>query len=390
MRRSRTFTDPFEPGSTLKVIATAAVLEDGLATGEESIFCEEGKLVLDNGEVIRDIRPHGWLSFDQVLEKSSNIGVIKLARLLERRRFYEYIRNFGFGTRSGIGLPAESAGLLQNASKWSDRSLETIAIGQEISVTALQLVQAFGAIANGGMLMAPRILKSTVEPDGQVVEEMQLQPIRRVVSASTAAKLREILTGVVRNGTGHRAQLEGIAVAGKTGTAQRAAANGKGYDPDDNVVSFIGFLPADAPKLLCLVVIDNPQKDKWGGHIAAPAFRRVMEGILHLSDGLLAARLQSDIPGDSTALSLPDLRGMTSQVARFQAGLRGLSVAFLGKGDVVVRQQPPPGPAGKETFKISCVLGTMVDGVAAGTTHIPLRQALLLQNLKGNHFAGLR
>ena len=193
-----------------------------------------------------------------MLEKSSNIGIIKFTRRLKRKRFYEYIRNFGFGIRSGLGLPAESAGLLEHARNWSERSLETIAMGQEVATTTIQLVQAFGAIANGGMLLAPRVLKATLGASGEVIARTPPQPIRRVVSEATAAELRKILAGAVSNGTGRRAQIEGLAVAGKTGTAQRVAADGNGYDPDANVVSFIGFLPADNPALLCLVVIDNP------------------------------------------------------------------------------------------------------------------------------------
>jgi cell division protein FtsI (penicillin-binding protein 3) len=388
LRRNRAITDPFEPGSTFKVIAAAAVLEDGLLTTDESVFCEEGKLMLDNGDVIRDVHPYGWLSFRQVLEKSSNIGIIKIARRLQRQRFYEYIRSFGLGTRSGIGLPAESAGLLEHARKWSDRSLETIAMGQEISVTTLQLIQAFGAIANGGMLMAPRLVKATVGADGQVVEEMPPQPIRRVVSEDTAARLREILSGVVRSGTGRRARLEEVEVAGKTGTAQRVAGNGKGYSADENVVSFIGFLPAENPELLCLVVVDNPQKDKWGGRIAAPAFKHIIERILYLADGdLLVAQSQAGAPEDTTSLVLPDLRGTTRQVARFQAGLRGLSVQFTGKGDVVVQQEPAPGRPIGEISRISCVLGTAAEEGVARADNIPVRQSLLLQNLQNNHFA---
>jgi cell division protein FtsI (penicillin-binding protein 3) len=386
LRRNRALTDPFEPGSTFKVIAAAAVLEDELATSDERVFCEDGKLILGDGGIIRDAHPYGLLSYREVLEKSSNIGIIKFARRLKRKRFYEYIRNFGFGIRSGVDLPAESAGLLEHASSWSDRSLETIAMGQEISATALQLVQAFGAIANGGVLLAPRILKATLGADGEVIEETPPQPIRRVVSESTAAELRKILAGAVRNGTGRRAQLEGVAVAGKTGTAQRVTANGKGYDPDANVVSFIGFLPADDPELLCLVVIDNPQKDKWGGHTAAPAFRRIVERVAYLANDLLVVRPRVVAPGDTVGLILPDLRGTTRQVARFQAGLRGLSVDFFGEGGVVVRQEPEPGVSGKGVFQIACIMGKMVEGTVARASDIPLRQALLLRNLKKRSF----
>ena len=382
-RRNRTLTDPFEPGSTFKAIALAAALEDGLVRGNERIHCEEGKLELENGEVIRDIHPYGWLSVAEVLAQSSNIGTIKIARRLERPRFYEYIRNFGFGTRSGVGLPAESAGLLQHVSQWSDRSLETITFGQEIGVTGLQLVQAFGAIANGGLLLSPRLVSEPAGLGGKRPDGPAPQAIRRVISPATAARLRAFLAGVVANGTGQRAQLEGVAVAGKTGTAQRAAANGKGYAPEEQVASFIGFLPADDPTLLCLAVIDNPQKGKWGGHVAALAFRRTMERIRYLGDGRVPARVRVSAVEDTAVPVLPDLRGMTREVADYQAGLRGLDVRFGGEGGVVVNQDPPSGAPAEAISRVSCLLGTVADASLSGAHRIPRRQRLLLRYLTG-------
>ncbi|MYA23637.1 MAG: penicillin-binding protein 2, partial [Gemmatimonadetes bacterium] len=220
LRRNRAITDVYEPGSTFKVIAAAAVLEDGLVSLHDRIFCGHGRFRLANGDTIRDIQPHGDLLFAQVLEKSSNIGTIKLAQRLSRHRFYEHIRNFGFAIRTGIDLPAETPGLLQEVDQWSRRSLATIAIGQEIGVTALQLAMAYGAIANGGVLMAPRIVAGTIDSDGRLDDRGGPQSIRRVVSRKTAATLSKVLTGVVERGTGQKARIEGVAVAGKTGTAQ--------------------------------------------------------------------------------------------------------------------------------------------------------------------------
>jgi len=381
-RRNRTVTDPYEPGSTLKAVAAAAVLEEGLGAIDELIFCENGRLELDNGDVIRDPQPHGVLSFCEILEKSSNIGTIKIARRLPRQRFYEHIRRFGFGTRTGIGLPGESPGLLNHVSQWSGRSLETIAIGQEISVTPLQLVQAFSAIASGGTLVVPEIVKEVGRGDDYREESAHPQPVRRVLSPSAAATLRHILTRGVTYGTGKQAQIEGIAVAGKTGTAQRAALDGKGYDSERNIVSFIGFLPADDPELLCLVVVENPQKDKWGGRIAAPAFKRIMERILYLPEGRRMAPSRRHDPGEVARVTIPDLRGLTSRVARFQAGLRGLPVTFSGMGDVVVQQHPLPGTDEVSMLHIFCVLGSAGDA-ATDVGGIPLRQTRLLQTLNG-------
>ena len=381
LRRNRAITDPFEPGSTFKVVAASAVLEDGLADTSDYIFCGLGKLMLGNGDIIRDVHPYGTLSFAEVLAKSSNIGTIKLGRNLSSKRFYEFIRCFGFGTRSGIDLPAESPGLFKPLGKWSSRSHETITIGQEISVTALQLVQAFGTIANGGTLMAPRIVKAVVGPAGRMEGEKPRVPIRRVISPATASTLRRLLAGVVESGTGRRAHIEGLAVAGKTGTAQQVAENGKGYDPNRNLVSFIGFLPADDPELLCLIAITNPRKGRWGGSIAAPAFKRVVERIFHLSDEVEPQHFLAD--KDILTIAIPDLRGMRPSAAQFQAELRGASITFTGHGEIVVQQEPPPGSTDREAGHIFCVLGPAADIPSRAMEITPLRQALLLQNIRG-------
>lgn len=380
LRRNRVITDPFEPGSTFKVVAASAVLEDGLADTSDSIFCGLGRLVLENGDVIRDVHPYGTLRFSEVLAKSSNIGTIKLGKRLSSNRLYEYIRCFGFGTRSGIDLPAESPGLFKPLRKWSSRSHETITIGQEISVTALQLVQAFGSIANGGTLMAPRIVKAIVGPDGRLEEEKPPLPIRRVMSPGTASTLRRILAGVVEGGTGRRAHIEGFAIGGKTGTAQQVAKNGKGYDPNSNLVSFIGFLPADNPELLCLIAVTNPRKGRWGGSIAAPAFKRVVERVFNLSEGVEPQYFAAD--DGMMAISVPDLRGMRPSAARFQAELRGASISFSGQGEVVVEQKPAPGSTNEDGGHIFCVLGPVEQSPSLGTEIASLRQALLLQNLR--------
>ena len=373
LRRNRAITDVYEPGSTFKAIAVAAVLEDGLVSLQDRIFCEWGSFRLANGDIIRDVQPYGDLLFAQVLEKSSNIGTIKLAQRMARHRFYEHIRNFGFAIRTGIDLPAETPGLLQEVNQWSKRSLATIAIGQEIGATALQLAMAYGAIANGGVLMAPRIVAGTIGPDGQLEARGGPQPVRRVVSRKTAATLGEMLTGVVEKGTGQKARIKGVAVAGKTGTAQRALADGSGYDPNARIASFVGFLPANDPQYVCVIMVENPRENGWGGHVAAPAFREVMKRIISLPGGLLVEPAAKHPQKEGPAV--PDLRGMPQAVARFHAQMRGLSVTFSGAGAVVLSQSPLPGWVGR-VERINCTLG---DGVA----HSPwkMRPARLVGNI---------
>ncbi len=381
LRRNRAITDVYEPGSTFKAIAAAAVLEDGLASRHDRIFCAHGTFRLSNGDTIRDIQPYGDLFFAQVLEKSSNIGTIKLAQRLARHRFYEHIRNFGFAIRTGIDLPAETPGLLQEVDQWSKRSQETIAIGQEIGVTALQLAMAYGAIANGGVLMTPRIVAGTIDSDGRLDSRGGPQPIRRVVSRKTAATLSEVLTGVVERGTGQKARIEGVAIAGKTGTAQRALADGSGYDPNASVASFVGFLPADEPQYVCVVMVENPRVNGWGGSVAAPAFRRVMKRIISMPGGLLVEPAAKHPQKEGPAV--PDLRGMIPDVARFEAQMRGLPVAFFGVGPVVVNQSPLPGRGGR-VEQINCTLGAEV-------AHRPweMRQARLVGNILAQSSRGI-
>ncbi len=356
--RNRTVTDPYEPGSTFKIISLSGVLAHGRASPEEPMFCGQGRLRLPNGHTIRDHHPYGTLSFREVIEKSSNIGTIRFVQRLSRRELYEHLRCFGLGTRTGTELPGEASGMLAQVQNWSDRTLETIAIGQEISLTALQLAVAVSAVANGGRLLTPQIVKGVLHPDGSY-EPRTAAPVRQVISSEVAARMRDILVGVVEKGTGKLARIEGVAIAGKTGTAQKAAKSG-GYERGSYMVSFIGFLPADDPKLLCLVVVDNPRLNAWGGTIAAPAFRRVVERILHLPEG---SRLRSPAPGreeerEQLLASVPDLRGMTRQTARYQASLRGLSVTFAGEGDLVVAQEPAPGVCSRDELgQIVCTLG---------------------------------
>ena len=383
-RRNRLITDPFEPGSTLKPITMAAVLEARSSLADTSVFCEEGVLELATGDTLRDTKPHGWLTSSEVMTNSSNIGMVKLVRTLEKAEFYESLRTFGFGTRTGSGLPAESAGLLHHAREWSERSLATIAIGQEISVTAVQLVQAFGAIANGGELMAPRLLSEVRDEDGKLLRATSPQRVRRVLSEETARTLQEMLRGVVSDGTGRKAAIDGIEVAGKTGTAQRALPGGGGYAEDEYVSSFVGFLPATGQaRYLCLVVVENPREGKYGGDVAAPPFRRTMERVLALDGSrMAAASAESELVTADTTKAIPDLRGLPMARAQVQAARRGLRLHFQGQGELVISQQPAPHMAQGAQEIVLCQLGRMEDALAPISLHrTPLRQAVLMRKL---------
>ncbi len=270
----------YEPGSIFKPIVAAAALDKGLARPQDIFFCENGKLTI--GKVhIGEASDHkfGWLSMRDIIAKSSNIGAIKIAQQVGRKHFYEYIQKFGFGEKSGLSLPGESAGQLKGPKDWTDLSLASISFGHEIAVTPIQMVSALAAIANGGNLMQPRISHALIK-DGQVMEQFKPKKIRRVISEKTSLQLVEVLKSVVKTGTGKKAALDGYDVAGKTGTAQKYNMETQSYSKTEFISSFIGFAPADSPRLVILVMIDNPKGLHWGSIVAAPVFREIAKKAL--------------------------------------------------------------------------------------------------------------
>jgi len=277
--RNRAVTDPFEPGSTFKAIMAAAALEAGVIRPDDRIYAENGAITLA-GTTIRDWKKYGWLTFAEVLQNSSNVGSIKVGLSLGRDRYYRYMRAFGFGAPTNVGLAGESRGLLREPQRWSLLSLPTMSIGQEISVTALQMVTAFGAIANGGTLMQPRLVRSTFDAEGRETRHFEAKAIRQVVSPATARTLSNLLAGVVESGTGRLAAIPGYAVAGKTGTAQKLDPSTRRYSHAPGVLSFVGFAPADEPRFVMLVMLDEPRNEKWGSEAAAPIFSAIGREIL--------------------------------------------------------------------------------------------------------------
>ncbi len=275
-RVDRAVSMVYEPGSTFKLVTLAATLEENLATPGEVIDCQEGSIVLA-GHVIHDHKPFGALTVEQVLAHSSDVGAIKLALRLGKERFYRYIRAFGFGAKTGIELPGEERGLLNPPERWSGISIGEMAIGQEVGVTPLQLVTSYSAIANGGILYQPRIVRDVFR--GAVHDPIAPAAGRRVVSERTAALMKQMLAEVVHGGTGIPAQLAGYTVAGKTGTAQKIDPSGS-YSKSHYVSSFVGFAPVERPAVTILVVIDSPQGAIYGSEVAAPVFRAIAEQTL--------------------------------------------------------------------------------------------------------------
>ncbi len=277
--RNRALTDTYEPGSTMKVVVAAAALEERVMMPGSMLFGENGRMTVAN-TTIHDHEKLGWMTFTQMMQKSSNIGAAKTGILLGQQRLYRYLQAFGFGQRTDIDLPGEVAGLLKSPREWGRRSLASISMGQEVGVTPLQMVSAVSAIANDGVLMKPYVVSGVSDQKGQPVKEILPQVRCRVVSPATARTLTTILEGVVASGTGTKAAIPGFRVAGKTGTAQKVDPRTGAYSSVLSVGSFVGFVPADAPRLAMIVVIDEPQGEAWGGVVAAPVFRRVGEQVL--------------------------------------------------------------------------------------------------------------
>ena len=277
--RNRALTDTYEPGSTMKLVVAAAALEERVMMPGSMLFGENGRMTIAN-TTIHDHEKLGWMTFAQMIQKSSNIGAAKTGMLLGDQRLYRYLQAFGFGQRTDIDLPGEVAGLLKSPREWHRRSLASISMGQEVGVTPLQMITAVSAIANDGVLMKPYVVAGVRDQKGQAVKEILPQVRRRTVSPATARMLTGIMEGVVTSGTGTKAAIPGFRVAGKTGTAQKVDPRTGTYSSALSIGSFVGFVPADAPRLAIIVVIDEPQGEAWGGVVAAPVFRRVGEQVL--------------------------------------------------------------------------------------------------------------
>ena len=269
----------FEPGSIFKIIATSAALNEGIMTPDSSVFCENGRYRISRRRVIKDVSGNGYLTLTEVLHKSSNIGMIKIVKELRSVRedlFQIYVENFGFGKQTGVDLPYEQSGNLYALRRWDINSLASVPFGQGISVTPLQMVNALASIANGGILHKPYITKEIRDERGNLIKKMYPTEIRRILDTKTARQMTEILVGVVERGSGRRARIEGVSIAGKTGTAQKAE-KGKGYAAGKEVMSFMGFLPADDPKIAIIVTLDEPSGDRFSGRMVAPIFKRIAE-----------------------------------------------------------------------------------------------------------------
>ncbi len=388
--------DAFEPGSTMKGLLASIALQDGAITPNQRIYCENGAYTLAH-RVIHDDSPHGWLDLGGIIEVSSNIGASKIALKLGPDRFYNGLRAFGLGGRTGIDLPGEAVGILRKPGSWREIDLANHGFGQGVGVTPIQLAVAYAAIANGGYLVRPYVVKAAYDAAGRPLLTHTPEALHRVISPAVAHTMNRLLQGVVNDpdGTGRLARVGDFAVAGKTGTAQMVNPTTGAYYQSRLVASFVGFLPADDPRLVILVVLYDVAHGHFGGLTAAPVFSEIASGALsdlnvasnaphydmaslmptvhaaggdsreasieQSSDALPGSELGGD---DSTAAALisddriPDFSGLSLRRAFALAGRRHLNLEVEGDG-YVIAQRPAPGMAegaGSVTLRLEPVL----------------------------------
>ncbi|MDD2734288.1 MAG: penicillin-binding protein [Desulfuromonadaceae bacterium] len=360
--RNHVVADSFEPGSTFKIFTIAAALDSGTIKASDIYNCENGSYRIAD-RIIHDDHPQSRLSVSEIMKYSSNIGSAKIGFKVGEEKLSAYLRNFGFGGRTGIDLPGEAVGNLKH--HWYGVDLAAISFGQGVSLSAIQLTTALSAIANGGTLMKPYLVEQIINDNGTVAQKFEPQIVRRVISTDTAriiTKMLETVTG--EGGTGTKAALEGYRVAGKTGTAQKVDPVTHMYSPTRRIGSFVGFVPADKPKLTIVVIIDEPQGIKYGGVVAAPAFRGIAQNSLAYlkiqpTQPMTAAAKpagtktpappEEDSIPDGNNLNVPDqgavmpnFNGMSMRRVLLVMEKRGINIRLIGSGRAA-EQSPPPG-----------------------------------------------
>jgi cell division protein FtsI (penicillin-binding protein 3) len=362
-RKNRAIQDIYEPGSTFKIVTASAAIEEHVLTPSDLIDCAPGRINLPGGRVVRDVHPYGALSFEDVIVKSSNVGAIKAGFRIGSERLGLYINRFGFGRTLSPDFRGESGGIVWNPANLSEGALASISMGYQVSVTPLQMAAAVSAVANGGTLIEPRVVRAFIR--GGQRTPVEPREIRRAISRETAGVLTEIMEAVVDRGTAKSAQVEGYTIAGKTGTAAKLV--GGRYSHSDYNTSFVGFLPSRKPALTILVVIDSPhgRVTAYGGTVAAPIFQRIAEASLrYLGIGPtinpappvmvaghdpVQALPQTAGDGVPTPVAvregvMPDVRGMGARRASLLLAKIGINARLAGDG-IVIEQSPEAGTA---------------------------------------------
>ncbi len=355
----------YEPGSVFKIFSIAAMLDLGTLDPNEEFFCNGYyEKELPDGQVIeiRDLRAHGWVNAQKILKYSCNVGAAYASENVDAESFYQALVRFGFGRPAGLPLPGESAGILASPEKWSARTKPTIAFGHEISVSALQILQAATVFANDGLLLKPQIVKKIISPQGEVIKEFSREPIGEVLSPQTARMVLEMMeTATHEGGTAQRGRIDGVRISAKTGTAQVIDPETGTYSQEDFIASYLGIFPTDSPRLIVYTVINHPRgKDTYGSRIAAPLFKEVAErlisylGVPKEGDTVLeqSSEISIKLPPKITIGSrMPDLTGTPKRLLLPLFQHENFKIQIKGEG-YVVAQNPPPGTLIKEVTTI--------------------------------------
>jgi cell division protein FtsI (penicillin-binding protein 3) len=352
-RRNFAISDMIEPGSTFKLVTAVAAVEQNLVTLDEIFVTPENGVQMIHGQAMRDHNPLGTLDFENVIKKSSNIATAEVAMRLPRETFFQYARNMGFGTHTGIDLILEEAGRMQRPYQWSAVTLPWMSIGYEVQVTPLQMVMAYAAFANNGNLMRPYIVDEVHDEFGNIIQKTRPITIRRAIRPETIRKLMPAFEGVVtEDGTAQFASIEGITIGGKTGTAQKFI---DGRYQTRYRASFIGFYPTDEPRYVVMVLLDEPRTSIYGGFVSGPIFRQITSRIMGLDEHL--QREIVDVVEQVPVAQVPMLRGMSAENA--MASLQHLRVRFSteGEGKLVVAQSPEPGSNADRSTRVTLTLG---------------------------------
>ncbi|NLB51682.1 MAG: stage V sporulation protein D [Syntrophomonadaceae bacterium] len=340
-RRNFAINDVYEPGSTMKITTASMALQENIINRDSHLFCPGRVKVGKESIGCSGDKAHGDQTFVEVVENSCNVGFVKIGLEVGLDTYYKYINDFGFGQLTGIDLPGEARGILVNKEKAMQIDLATMSMGQANAVTPIQLVTAVSVIANGGNLVKPHLAKQIIDNEGNILKQQETKIVRRIISTEVANELAGILEGVVSNGTGKNAYIEGYKVAGKTGTAQKVGPTGR-YMDNEYVASFLGFAPADNPRLACIVVVDAPQGyPYYGGWVAAPPFREILRDSLRY----LEVPVQ-DLPEEEKTINeqvvVPDVVNLPLAEAISTINNRGLQVKVSGTGNIVWQQNPKP------------------------------------------------
>ena len=380
--RNWPFTDQYEPGSTFKAVVAGAALEENVARPGQYFDAGNGVCQVAPGAIFHDTHKRPGFTFADAVRYSSNIVMGKLGLMLGSDRLYRYATSLGFGSLTGVEFPGETAGRLHSPEHWSARSCPTIAIGHEVTVTPLQLALAYAAIANGGVLMQPMLVREVRGSRGELIRRCSPRATHRVFSEGTTATLRGMLKAVVDSGTARPARIEGFSIAGKTGTAQKYDAATGTYGRGMYLSSFVGFAPVEAPSLVGVIVIDEPHgKHYYGGEIAAPVFREVIQDLRRLPHGPfeMSASQWAARPPRPAPVTVPDLQLLPPRDAERRLSEFGLRARFEGEGERALSQSPAPGEAVERGASVTVWLSAPEDSLGTrmpDLTGLAVREAL--------------